>query len=92
MAAVTRTKVVKAGNWRTLESGWNASFDCLFRAPAGAQVKLRKGIGWLGWDTQKKTLDGTDKSIQVGGVVYSRVQMKVPRDVEVNYVYIPIGP
>lgn len=92
MAAVTRTKVVKASDWRTLESGWNASFGCLFRAPTGAQVKLRKGVGWLGWDSQKKTLDGgTDKSIQAGGV-YSRVQMKVLHDAEVSYGYVPTGP
>jgi hypothetical protein len=89
MASVRRTKIVRRGDWRTLESGWNASYGCLFRAPAGAQVKLRSGIGWLGSDSQKKTLDGgTDKSIQAGGF-RSRVQMKVLQDAEVSYLYIP---
>jgi hypothetical protein len=90
MATVTRTKLVRKGDWRTLETGYNASFGCRFRAPAGAQVKLRKGVGWLGWDSQKKTLDGiTDKMIQASGV-YSRVQMKVVQDAPVTYVYIPV--
>ena len=89
MATVTRTKIVKAGDWRTLEWGVNASFGCIFRAPAGAQVKLRTGIGWLGSDRQKKTLDGgTDQTIQAGGI-YCRVQMKVRQDERVSYVYVP---
>ena len=88
MATVTRTKVVKAGAWRTLEWGVNASFGCIFRAPAGAQVKLRTGIGWLGSDRQKQTLDGGfDKTINAGGF-YSRVQMKVQQDAQVSYVYV----
>lgn len=93
MAGVLRTKIVRAGAWRTLESGWNATFSCLFQAPAGAKVKLRKGVGWLGWNSQEKTLDGhTPKSINVSGPVYSRVQMKVSSDAEVSYQYIPTGP
>ena len=93
MAGVTRTKFVKRGDWRTLESGWNASFSCQFFLPAGAKVKLRKGLGWLGWNSQEKTLDGvTPKSINVSGPIYSRVQMKVTQDAEVSYLYIPTGP
>jgi len=93
MAGVTRTKLVKAGDWRTLESGWNANFSCQFFLPAGAKIKLRKGLGWFGWNSQEQTLDGvTPKVINVGGVIYSRVQMKVAHDVEVSYLYIPVGP
>jgi hypothetical protein len=93
MSGITRTKRVKAGDWRTLESGWNASFSCQFFLPAGAKVKLRKGVGWLGWNSQEKTLDGvTPKVINVGGVVYSRVQIKVKQDIDVSYLYVPIGP
>jgi hypothetical protein len=89
MAAVERRKHVKAGDWRTLESGLNANFRCQFRDPVGARVKVRYGLGWLGWDSQKKTLDGTDKILRVGGPVYARVQMKVSQDVDVTYLYLP---
>ncbi len=91
MAEVVRTKFVRAGSWTTLEYGWNVSFTCRFRDPAGAQVKVRYGYGWFSWDSQKKTLDGKDKNISVGkaSVAYARVQMKVQRDEQVTYVYIP---
>lgn len=93
MAAVVRDKFVKAGDWRTLEFGWNATFSCMFQGPAGAQVKVRYGDGWpFGRDSQKQTLDGTNnKSVNVGGasLVYARVQMKVQHDTAVRYTYIP---
>ena len=96
MAAIARSKFVKAGDWRTLESGWNASFGCLFVGPAGAQIKVRYGTGWpLGKDSQKQTLDGINtKSLDVGGasLAYARVQIKVQRDTQVNYTYVTIGP
>ncbi len=96
MAAIVRDKFVKAGDWRTLESGWNSAFSCLFQAPAGAQIKIRYGGGWpLGRDSQKQTLDGTNnKSVSVGraSLVYARVQMKVKKDTQVRYTYIPTGP
>lgn len=95
MAEIVRSKFVKAGSWRTLESGWNAVFSCIFRDPAGAQVKVRYGDGWrLGWDSQKKTLDGTDKTLNVtrASVAYARVQIKVASDTEVRYTYVTVGP
>ncbi|MSP13722.1 MAG: hypothetical protein EXR62_12295 [Chloroflexi bacterium] len=96
MPTVERSKFVKAGDWRTLESGWNATFSCMFRAPAGAQVKVRYGNGWpFGKDSQKQTLDGiNNKSVNVGGasLVYARVQIKVQQDATVNYTYIATGP
>ena len=96
MAEVVRTKSVKAGDWRTLESGWNATFSCRFRAPAGATVKVRYGDGrWLGRDSQKQSLDGiTDKLLSVGkgSLAYARVQIRVPQDTDVTYTYITVGP
>jgi hypothetical protein len=56
MASVTKTKTVQPGDWRTLESGWNVHFFVQFLLPRGAQVKVRYGLGWLGWDSQKQTL------------------------------------
>jgi hypothetical protein len=91
MAEVERTKLVKSGGWKTLESGWNASFSCRFRHPAGARVKVRYGNGrWLGRDSQKQTLDGTARLLKVGrgSLAYARVQMKVQRDTQVTYTYI----
>jgi hypothetical protein len=96
MAELQRTKVVRAGDWRTLESGWNTQFSCRFLNPVGAQIKIRYGNGsFLGRDSQKQTLDGVKlKVVHVGGgsVVYARVQMKVPHDTEVTYTYIATGP
>ena len=96
MAVVARQKFVQAGDWRTLESGWNATFGCIFHDPAGAQIKIRYGGGWwFGWDSQKQTLDGkSDKSVNVGrpSLVYARVQIRVQHDTTVRYTYIPTGP
>lgn len=96
MAEVQRRKLVSAGSWRTLESGWNSTFSCRFLHPAGAQIKIRYGGGWpFGRDSQKQTLDGRNpKSVHVGGgsVIYARVQMKVQQNVEVTYTYITTGP
>ncbi|MBM0744505.1 hypothetical protein JOY44_23335 [Phormidium sp. CLA17] len=93
MAEIARNKFVRAGDWRTLESGWNATYSCRFQNPTGAQVKIRYGVGWLGWDSQKKTLDGTNKLVNVtrASVANSRVQVKVLRDTEVSYTYITTG-
>jgi hypothetical protein len=92
MAEELHDKFVKAGDWRTLESGWNAQFGCRFVEPNGARVKIRYGVGWLGWDSQKRTLDGVSPmTIQVTqtGVFYARIQMKVSHDANVSYTYIP---
>jgi hypothetical protein len=97
MAEVDQTKFVKAGGWRTLESGWNTSFACRFFRPSGAQIKIRYGAGWwFGSDSQKQTLDGlTTKVLNVGSGAskfYARVQIKVQNDIDVSYTYIPTGP
>jgi hypothetical protein len=96
MAEVQRTKRVKAGDWRTLESGWNANFTCLFVGPNGAEIKIRYGAGWIfGKDSQHQTLDGIHtKSLNVGkgSLAYARVQMKVRSDADVTYTYVASGP
>jgi hypothetical protein len=73
---------------------WNAAAQGLFRLPAGAQIKVRRGAGWFGWDTQKQTLDGINaKSLSVGkSYIPSRTQMKVNQSTYVTYTYCPVGP
>jgi hypothetical protein len=89
MNEVTITKRVKANDWRTLEYGWNASFYIRFFLPRGASVKVRKGVGWFGWDSQKKTLDGQNPvTLHASGLILSRVQIYVHADVDVTYTYI----
>jgi hemolysin activation/secretion protein len=92
MASVTKTKTVKSGDWRTLESGWNVHFFMHFIQPLGAQVKVRYGIGWFGWDSQKQTLNGqTTVKLEVtegSSKAYARVQIKVRQTSEVTYTYI----
>ncbi|MGE0825819.1 MAG: hypothetical protein AB7G75_27090 [Candidatus Binatia bacterium] len=93
-ACVERSKYVKAGSWRTLETLWNAGAQGFFRLPAGAQIKVRRGVGWFGWDTQKQTLDGVNtKTLSSGtSVILSRMQMKVTQSTYVSYTYCPVGP
>ena len=85
---VDRIRYVQAGDWRTLETFWNTSATGYFYFPAGAQIKVRYGIGWFGYDSDKQTLDGlSTKVLRVGGasVVRARMQMKFGRSLYVNY-------
>jgi hypothetical protein len=93
-SCVERSKYVQSGSWRTLETLWNAEAGALFRLPAGAQIKVRRGVGWFGWDTQKQTLDGVNtKNLSVGkSYIPSRMQMKVSQSTYVTYTYCPVGP
>jgi hemolysin activation/secretion protein len=92
MASVTKTKTVKPGDWRTLESGWNVHFFAQFLLARGAQVKVRYGLGWLGWDSQKQTLNGnTTVQLEVtsgSSKTYARVQVKVKDTSDVTYTYV----
>lgn len=91
MATVERDKIVRAGSWRTLESGWNATFSCIFRGPAGARVKVRYGDGrWRGWNSQEQTLSGAPTRLDVtrSSLAYARVQMRVEQDSHVVYTYV----
>jgi hypothetical protein len=83
-----RTKHIASGDWRTVESFWNASGSAFFRAPGGGKVKLRYGLGWFGVDRQKQTLNGTDfKKLEVGlgSLGYARMQVQVSRTTDVTY-------
>ena len=87
-----RTKHVRAGKWRTLESFWNAKAVAFFRETNGAQIKVRYGIGWFGKDGQKQSLNGFDIKkliVGIGSIAYARIQMKVPRDINVTYDIYP---
>ena len=96
MAEVQRSETVRAGAWRTLDYGWNISFQCRFLGPPGAKVKVRYGDGWpFGRNRQEKTLDGvTYKTVSVvkGSLVYARVQMLVQRETTVTWTYVASGP
>lgn len=91
--AITKTKLVRRGAWRTLESGWNVKFWISFFGPRGAQVKVRYGGGWpFGWDSQKQTLNAEDiKWLKVTGssILYARVQVYVQQDTDITYTYYP---
>ncbi len=93
-SCIERTKYVQSGSWRTLETLWNVAARGHFRSPAGAQIKVRRGAGWFGWDTQKQTLNGeTIKLLTVDkSVIPSRMQMKVSQSTYVTYGYCPVGP
>jgi hypothetical protein len=84
-----REKLVKAGDWRTLETYWNATGHAFFQSPKGAEIKVRYGAGSIfGKDRQKQKLDGENtKKLEVGAfsVLYARMQMKVPQTTTVRY-------
>ena len=86
---VLRQKHFKSGDWRTLESYWNSTGHGYFREPAGAEIKVLYGASWLSKDRQKQRLDGINvKKLEIGAwsVAYARIQIKVPRDTDVNYL------
>ena len=83
-----RTKRVEGGKWRTVESFWRATGIASFRAPAGAKIKVRYGVGFLGIDSQEQTLDGLEeKRLTVGGgsITIARMQVKVSQTTEITY-------
>jgi hypothetical protein len=83
-----RSRQVTSGDWRTLESFWNAQGTAFFRAPAGARIKVRYGVGFFGFNRQEQTLNGADyKKLGVGrgSVGYARMQIRVSQSTEVTY-------
>ena len=96
MSTVTRTKFVSKGAWRTLESFFSASAIGVFEDPASARIKVRYGIGFLGFDRQKQTLDGqTVKRLEIGSsgsLARARMQIRVKKDADVTYTLILPGP
>ncbi len=86
-----RTKRVNKGDWRTLEWFFNAGGTLFVSHPVGAEIKVRYGVGWLGYDRQKQRLDGTNKKLQVGAwsVTRARMQIKVQTTTDVTYDVYP---
>lgn len=83
-----RTKRVTKGDWRTVETFWNARGISFFRLPAGTQAKVRYGGGWLGFDRHKQTLNGKNfKRPEVGfwSRGYARMQVKTGQALDINY-------
>jgi hypothetical protein len=94
---VIRTKFVKAGDWVTLETYFHTNATLTFQSPAGAQIKIRYGGGWIfGWDSQKQTLDGlhakTLSVSQTASTLVARVQIMVHKDTFVTYSEARTGP
>jgi len=89
-----RTKLVKGGGWRTLESYWNASGTAFFLQPKNAKVRIRYGGSswWNGFTRQEKTLSGTKViklSIGIGSLVSARLQASNKSDTELTYDVYP---
>lgn len=83
-----RTKRIEAGGWRTVESFWNAEGTGFFKLPEGASIKVRYGVGFLGFDRQKQTLDGSDYkklSVGTGSIARARMQIEVSQTADVTY-------
>ena len=83
-----RTKHITSGGWRTVESFWNASGTAFFKAPSGAKIKVRYGVGWFGFDRQKQTLNGRDYkklTVGLGSLGYARMQVSVSQTTNVTY-------
>ena len=83
-----RTKRIEAGDWRTVEIFWNAEGTAFFKLPAGASIKVRYGVGFLGINRQRQTLNGSDyKTLSVGtaSISRARMQVKVSQTTDVTY-------
>ena len=88
---MTKTRYVEVGAWRTLERFWGSSGRAVFVRPARAEVKVRYG-SWLGQDRQRQTLDGLQpRELKVGfeSIAYARMQIIVPRSIQVTYELNP---
>ncbi len=96
MATTTLTVHVKAGAFRTLQTFFNASATGVFRDPKGATIKVRIGVGFLGFDRQKQTLNGDDtKTLKISGgtsLLRARMQIRVLKDSDVTYTLHLPGP
>ena len=89
-----RTKLVKAGSWRTLESYWNATGTAFFLNPINLKVRVRYGGNswWNGFSRQEKTLNGAQAiriSIGIGSLVSARLQAFNKTDIDVTYDVYP---
>ena len=86
---MVRTKNIRSGDWRTVEWFVNAAGTAFFQAPAGAQIKVRYGVGVLGKDRQKQTLNGAEwKRLHVSkswSLSRARMQIRVAATTDVAY-------
>jgi hypothetical protein len=83
-----RTKHIRSGAWRTVESFWNAKGTAFFRVPAGARIKVRYGVGFFGFNRQEQTLNGSDfKKLEVGSgsIANAKMQVSVSQNTDVTY-------
>ena len=86
-----RTKFIKKGDFRTLESGWNHKLDAFLKAPMGASIKVVRYWAWfIPVSEQEQTLDGKVwKKLNLGGFKeifsWAKMQIKVPFDTYVRY-------
>jgi hypothetical protein len=96
MATITETVFVRKGSWRTLRTFFRASATGVFLRPAGATIKVRFGVSFLGFDRQKQSLDGeTTKTLVVSlgsSLLRARMQIRVSKDDEVTYTLHLPGP
>ena len=84
----TKTVRVTRGGWRTLEWFFGATGEPVaeFLGPAGAQIKVRYGVSFLGFDRQRQTLDGdTVKRLSIGTPIGARMQIRVIETSLVTY-------
>jgi hypothetical protein len=92
---IYKSKYVKAGGWRTLETFWNDGGKAWFHGPAGARIKVNYGVGWFSKDRQKQTLDGQDtKKLNVSktwALLGARMLVKVEDSTTLEYACIPSG-
>jgi hypothetical protein len=90
LAYKVRTKYVKKGKWRTLETyiGPLATGTGYFLYPARAQIKLRCGVWPFGSNKQEQTRDGINvKMLRMSkscSYVLGRMQMKVQQSTYVT--------
>ncbi len=94
----TRTVHVTADDWRTVYQVWGSTATRygVFTRPAGTQIRIRYGVGWLGRSTQQQTLDGVNaKHLKHKGVAnYLRVrfQVRVQSDTTLTWTLLHEGP
>lgn len=89
---------VRAGGWRTVYEvfGSTAKRYGVFTRPAGAEIRVRYGVGRLGRSTQRQSLDGVNaKVLEHGGVtnfLRVRFQVRVQSDTDMIWTLLFEGP
>ena len=89
---------VRAGGWRTVYEVWGSTATRygVFLRPAGAEIRLRYGVGWLGRSRQRQTLDGVNaRTLKHGGAtnfLRVRFQVRVRSDTDMNWELLFEGP